>query len=47
MLASRSRLDKERMELEKERKKLATSEQSTLLNKDGVRAPIKLKFGFK
>ena len=48
MLAQRSQMERERLELQKEKATLNKNEQQTILNKGGLaRAPIKLKFGGK
>ena len=48
MLAQRSQMERERLELQKEKDAMKKDEQQTILNKGGLaRAPIKMKFGFK
>uniref|UniRef100_A0A1I8A262 WD_REPEATS_REGION domain-containing protein n=1 Tax=Steinernema glaseri TaxID=37863 RepID=A0A1I8A262_9BILA len=47
MLEVKSKLEAERQELQKERMNMNKAEQCAILNKGGLRAPIKLKFGGK
>lgn len=48
MLAQRSQMERERLELQKEKDAVTKTEQQTILNKGGLaRAPIKIKFGGK